>query len=93
MNDNIKYFEKPLECADAPGMGCLKTSRMPESPLFWERRPKATYATLSRNREKATRLALQLQFSFEMGFARVGLMSPAPGRPCEDVGVRDAPLS
>jgi hypothetical protein len=38
-------------------------------------------------------LALQLQFSFEMGFARVGLMSPAPGRPCEDVGVRDAPLS
>jgi hypothetical protein len=33
------------------------------------------------------------QFSFEMGFARVGLMSPAPGRPCEDVGVRDAPLS
>ena len=36
-------------------------------------------------------LALQLQF-FEVGFARVGLMSPAPGRPCEDVGARDAPL-
>ena len=37
-------------------------------------------------------LALQLQLFPEMGFARVGLMSPAPGRPCEDVGVRDAPL-
>jgi hypothetical protein len=36
-------------------------------------------------------LALQLHFC-EMGFARVSLMSPAPGRPCEDVGVRDAPL-
>ncbi|WP_420969438.1 hypothetical protein [Bradyrhizobium sp. B120] len=37
-------------------------------------------------------LALQLQFFAEMGFARVGLMSPTPGRPCEDVGVGDAPL-
>ena len=37
-------------------------------------------------------LALQLHFSFEMGFARAGLMSPAPSRPCEDTGVRDAPL-
>ena len=37
-------------------------------------------------------LELQLQFFAEMGFARVGLMSPTPGRPCEDVGVGDAPL-
>ena len=37
-------------------------------------------------------LSLQLQLSFEMGFARVGLMSPAPGRPCEDAGVGDTPL-
>ena len=37
-------------------------------------------------------LALQLQFFREMGFARVGLMSPAPGRPCEDAGVGDTPL-
>jgi DNA invertase Pin-like site-specific DNA recombinase len=29
------------------------------------------------------RLALQLQFFLEMGSARVGLMSPAPGRPSE----------
>jgi len=27
-----------------------------------------------------------------VGFARAGLMSPAPSRPCEDTGVRDAPL-
>ena len=39
-----------------------------------------------------TALALQLPF-FEVCFARAGLMSPTPGRPCEDVGVRDAPLS
>jgi hypothetical protein len=37
-------------------------------------------------------LALQLQFSPEMSIARVGLMGPAPGRPCEDMGVRDPPL-
>jgi hypothetical protein len=37
-------------------------------------------------------LALQLQLFPEMGFARVGLMSPAPRRPCEDVSERDAPL-
>ena len=37
-------------------------------------------------------LALQLQFSPEMSIARVGLMGPAPGRPCEDVCMRDAPL-
>ncbi|WP_225173090.1 hypothetical protein, partial [Bradyrhizobium sp. BRP19] len=39
-----------------------------------------------------TNLALQLQFFPEMGFARVGLMGPTPRRPCEDMGVRDAPL-
>ena len=27
-----------------------------------------------------------------MSFARIGLMGPAPRRPCEDMGVRDAPL-
>ena len=37
-------------------------------------------------------LALQLQFSPEMSFARIGLMGSAPRRPCEDIGVRDAPL-
>ena len=39
------------------------------------------------------RLALQLQFLPEMSFARIGLMGSAPRRPCEDIGVRDAPLS
>ena len=38
-------------------------------------------------------LTLQLQFSPEMSLARVGLMGPAPRRPCKDIGVRDAPLS
>ena len=38
------------------------------------------------------KLALQLQFSPEMSFARIGLMGSAPRRPCEDIGVRDAPL-
>ena len=33
--------------------------------------------------ERAKTLALQLQFFLEMGSARVGLMSPAPGRPSE----------
>jgi len=37
-------------------------------------------------------LTLQLQFSPEMSFARIGLMGSAPRRPCEDIGVRDAPL-
>ena len=37
-------------------------------------------------------LALQLQFLPEMSFARIGLMGSAPRRPCEDIGVRDAPL-
>ena len=40
----------------------------------------------------ARSLALQLQFSPEMSFARIGLMGSAPRRPCEDTGVRDAPL-
>jgi hypothetical protein len=34
----------------------------------------------------------QFPFLPEMGFARVGLMGPAPGRPCEDISVRDASL-
>ena len=33
--------------------------------------------------DEAWPLALQLQFFLEMGSARVGLMSPAPGRPSE----------
>ena len=37
-------------------------------------------------------LTLQLQFLPEMSFARIGLMGSAPRRPCEDIGVRDAPL-
>jgi len=37
-------------------------------------------------------LALQLQFSPEMSFARIGLMGSAPRRPCEDIGLWDAPL-
>ena len=40
----------------------------------------------------ASSLTLQLQFSPEMSFARIGLMGSAPRRPCEDIGVRDAPL-
>ena len=27
-----------------------------------------------------------------MSLARIGLMGPAPRRPCEDMGVRDAPI-
>ena len=42
--------------------------------------------------EKTDLLALHLHFSREMSLARVGLMGPAPGRPCEDMGVRDPPL-
>lgn len=34
------------------------------------------------------RPSITLQFSPEMGLAGVGLMSPAPGRSCEDVSVR-----
>jgi len=45
-----------------------------------------------RSTEEITPLALQLQFSPEMSFARIGLMGSAPRRPCEDIGVRDAPL-
>jgi hypothetical protein len=28
-----------------------------------------------------------------MSFARIGLMGPVPRRPCEDMGVWDAPLA
>src|SRR5262249_1340363 len=38
------------------------------------------------------RLALQLRFLLEMSSTRIGLMSPTPRRPCEDVCVRDASL-
>jgi hypothetical protein len=38
-------------------------------------------------------LALQLQFSFEVSAASVGLVSSPPERPCENTVDRDAPLS
>src|SRR6516164_271223 len=44
------------------------------------------------NERRTSVLALQLQCLPEMSFARIGLMGSAPRRPCEDIGVRDAPL-
>jgi hypothetical protein len=70
------------------------TNQQPQGIAFKLRQSECLRSEATTNSlKKKFDLALQLQFAFEMGFARVGLMSPAPGRPCEDVGVRDAPLS
>ena len=43
-------------------------------------------------RHAARRLALQLQFPFEVSTTCLGLVSAPPARPCDDVGGPDASL-